>query len=175
MLRLAKNSGCKYLALISAMGASASSIFLYSQTKGKLENDAIELQFDALRIYRPGFIQVKRVEERLTEEIALIVAPVLDFCTAGRMAVKVDVLADALLFDALRFGSADDSSQEAKLLFIGNKDIKSRGLDEEKEREKKEQKEREKKEKKEKKEREEKEKAEESKDTSKEETQDPKA
>ena len=125
MLRLAKNSGCKYLALVSAMGASASSIFLYNQTKGRLENDVIELQFDALRIYRPAMIQVKRKEERLGEEIALIVAPILDFCTLGRMAIKVDALAEALLADALKFGASENLSAEPRLLFIGNKDIKA--------------------------------------------------
>lgn len=126
MISLAKRSGCKYLALVSAMGASSSSIFLYSKTKGQLENDVIELQFDALRIYRPAMIQVKRQEERLGEEIALIIAPILDFCTLGRMAVKVDVLAEAMLLDALRFGSIQETESEhrKKLLFIGNKDIK---------------------------------------------------
>lgn len=126
MIKLAKSSGCKYLALVSAMGASISSIFLYSKTKGKLENDVIELQFDALRIYRPAMIQVKRQEERIGEEIGLIIAPILDFCSLGRMAVKVDVLAEAMLLDALRFGSIQETESEhrKKLLFIGNKDIK---------------------------------------------------
>jgi hypothetical protein len=125
MLRLAKNSGCKYLALVSAAGASASSIFLYSQTKGKLENDAIALQFDALRIYRPAMIQVKRKEERIGEEIALILAPVLDFLSIGRMAVKVEVLAETLMQDALKFGASQNLSAEPRLLFISNKEIKS--------------------------------------------------
>ena len=124
-LRLAKSSGCKYLALVSAAGSSASSIFLYSKTKGQLENDAIDLQFDALRIYRPAMIQVKRKEERLVEEIGLIIAPILDFCSLGRAAVKVDVLADSIVKDALIYGSSDDPETKKHLIFYCNKAIKS--------------------------------------------------
>ncbi len=125
LLTLAKNSGCKYLALISAANASASSIFLYSKTKGILENDTINLQFPALRIYRPALIQVKRQEERLGEEVALILAPLLDLCSFGRAAVEVEVLAEALLLDALKYGTAESIEAEPKLLFISNKQIKA--------------------------------------------------
>jgi uncharacterized protein YbjT (DUF2867 family) len=124
MLRLAKSSGCKYLALVSAAGSSASSIFLYSKTKGMLENDAIDLQFDALRIYRPAMIQVRRKEERLAEEVGLIIAPILDFCSLGRAAVKVDILADSIVKDALIYGASDENPKE-HLIFYSNKDIKS--------------------------------------------------
>lgn len=126
LLRVGRAAGCKYLALVSAAGAAASSIFLYSKTKGQLENDAIALQFEALRIYRPALIQVRRREERLAEEIALILAPILDFCTLGRAAVKVDVLADAIVKDALLYGAAEASVEEnrKKLIFYDNKSIK---------------------------------------------------
>lgn len=114
------------MALVSAAGAAASSIFLYSKTKGQLENDAIALQFDALRIYRPALIQVRRKEERLAEEIALIVAPILDICTLGRAAIKVDVLADSIVKDALVYGSGEATIEEIKkkLIFYDNKSIK---------------------------------------------------
>jgi uncharacterized protein YbjT (DUF2867 family) len=124
LLKLAKEAGCKYLALISASGAAASSIFLYQKTKGKLENDVIELNFDALRIYRPAMIQVKRKEERIWEEIALIVAPIVDICTLGRGAVKVDKLSDSIVKDALIYGSSPDPD-EKRLVFISNKAIKT--------------------------------------------------
>lgn len=125
MLRLAKASGCKYLALVSAAGSSASSIFLYSKTKGQLENGVIDLQFDALRIYRPAMIQVRRKEERLAEEIGLILAPILDFCSLGRAAVKVDVLADSIVKDALIYGASSDTESKKHLIFYDNKSIKS--------------------------------------------------
>ena len=114
------------MALISAAGAAASSIFLYSKTKGQLENDAIALQFDALRIYRPALIQVKRKEERIAEEIGLIIAPILDFCSLGRAAVKVEVLADSIVKDALIYGSGtgDMDENRKKLIFYDNKSIK---------------------------------------------------
>ena len=115
------------MALVSAAGAAASSIFLYSKTKGELENDVIGLQFDALRIYRPAILQVKRKEERIFEEIALIIAPIVDFCTLGRAAVKVDVLADSMVKDALIYGAGagDMDEMKKKLIFYDNKSIKA--------------------------------------------------
>lgn len=127
MLRLAKDSGCKYLALVSAMGASPASPFLYAQTKGRLEASATALNFPALRIYRPGMLQVKRQEERRPlEELALLLAPVLNFCTTGRFAVEADVLAEAMLVDALKFGAAGSAAaaNEPKLSVFSNKQIK---------------------------------------------------
>ena len=126
LLRLAKSSGCKYLALVSAAGSAASSIFLYSKTKGQLENDAIALQFDALRIYRPALIQVKRKDKRLLEDMSSALAPILDFCSLGRAAVKVDVLADSIVKDALIYGSetGDFDEKKKKLVFYDNKSIK---------------------------------------------------
>lgn len=122
---MAKSAGCKYLALVSAAGAAASSIFLYSKTKGQLENDVIALQFDALRVYRPALIQVKRKEERIVEEIFLILAPIVDFCTLGRAAIKVELLADSIVKDALIYGSSDDpETKKKKLIFYDNKSIK---------------------------------------------------
>lgn len=120
-------SGCKYLALLSSAGAAASSIFLYPKTKGQLENDVINLQFDALRIYRPAMIQVKRKEERILEEISLILAPIFDLCSFGRAAIKIDTLANSIVKDALIYGAAPEGDQEARkhLIFYDNKSIKS--------------------------------------------------
>ena len=127
LLRLAKSSGCKYVALLSSAGAAASSIFLYPKTKGQLENDVINLQFEALRIYRPAMIQVKRKEERLLEQIGLLIAPIFDLCSLGRAAVKIDVLADSIVKDALIFGAAPQGDQETRkhLIFYDNKSIKN--------------------------------------------------
>ncbi|KAG5419302.1 FMP52 [Candida metapsilosis] len=50
----AKESGVKTLVLVSAIGANANSPFLYLQTKGKLEDDIIALDFDHTIILRPG-------------------------------------------------------------------------------------------------------------------------
>ena len=125
LLSLAKSSGCKYLALISAAGAAANSIFLYPKTKGLLEDDVIELKFEALRIYRPAMIQVNRKEERIGEEIFLVFAPLLDFCSLGRAAIKIDTLIDSIVKDALIYGSSGNIGAEKRLVFISNKAIKA--------------------------------------------------
>lgn len=112
------------MALISAAGAASSSIFLYSKTKGQLEDDLIALHFDALRIYRPAMIQVRRKESRLLEELALIVAPIVDFCSFGRAAIKIDTLVDAIVKDALIYGTEPQETRK-NLIFYDNKSIKT--------------------------------------------------
>lgn len=115
------------MALVSAAGAASSSIFLYSKTKGQLEDSAIGLQFDALRIYRPAMIQVKRKEERIFEDLALIFAPLVDVLTFGRASIKIDTLVDSIVKDALIYGAAPEGDQETRkhLIFYDNKSIKT--------------------------------------------------
>lgn len=67
-------------------------------------------------------IQVRRKEERIVEEIGLILAPIFDFCSFGRAAIKIEVLADSIVKDALLF--RDDQSTE-KVLFYNNQAIKA--------------------------------------------------
>lgn len=52
--KAAKESGTKTIVLISSVGASASSPFLYMKTKGRLEDDVIALKFPQTIILRPG-------------------------------------------------------------------------------------------------------------------------
>lgn len=118
---MAKSAGCKYLALVSAAGASVGSSFFYSRTKGQLEEDVKALNFEALRIYRPAMIQVFREENRLMEEIGLVLAPVFDFVSGGRAAIKIDVLVDAIVKDAL----LHTGESEPSVILHDNKSIKN--------------------------------------------------
>lgn len=52
--KAAKEGGIKTIVLISSVGASASSPFLYMKTKGRLEDDIIALKFPHTIILRPG-------------------------------------------------------------------------------------------------------------------------
>lgn len=52
--KAAKDAGVKTFVLISSMGASSLSSFLYMKTKGRLEDDVIALKFPRTIILRPG-------------------------------------------------------------------------------------------------------------------------
>ena len=74
-------AGVETFALVSAIGASASSMFFYAKTKGELERDIQRIGFRSLTICRPSMIAGPRNEPRAAEGFALalsrVLAPVL--------------------------------------------------------------------------------------------------
>eukprot|EP00029_Vermamoeba_vermiformis_P009426 TRINITY_DN4691_c0_g1_i1.p1 TRINITY_DN4691_c0_g1~~TRINITY_DN4691_c0_g1_i1.p1 ORF type:complete len:227 (+),score=45.37 TRINITY_DN4691_c0_g1_i1:137-817(+) len=54
--QLAKDNGVKDFHLVSSVGASKSSWFLYPRTKGETEDYITKLEFPTLTIYRPGLL-----------------------------------------------------------------------------------------------------------------------
>ena len=79
--RRVRKSGATRFALISSMGANARSRFLYTRTKGELEDAVSRLGFPSLTVIRPGFLGGDRSEHRPMERIIGIVlriaAPIL--------------------------------------------------------------------------------------------------
>lgn len=65
-----RDAGAARFALTSSVGASARSRFLYTRTKGELEEAIGRLDFPSLTILRPGLIGGDRVEKRPVEMIA---------------------------------------------------------------------------------------------------------
>ena len=76
-----RECGATRFALTSSMGADARSRFLYTRTKGELENAVIRLDFPSLTIVRPGFLGGDRSEHRPMERfvggLLRIAAPIL--------------------------------------------------------------------------------------------------
>ena len=68
--RIAKTHQATSFALVSAMGANASSSFFYNQVKGQTENDVQALGLRSLIIFRPALLVGPRREVRLAEKIA---------------------------------------------------------------------------------------------------------
>jgi uncharacterized protein YbjT (DUF2867 family) len=68
--RIAKAHDARSLTLVSAMSANVSSMFFYSQVKGRTENDVKALGPRSLVIFRPGLLVGPRHEFRLGESIA---------------------------------------------------------------------------------------------------------
>ena len=76
-----RKGGATSFALTSSMGADARSRFLYTRTKGELEDAIGRLGFPSLTILRPGFLGGDRDEHRPTEKVVAallrIASPVL--------------------------------------------------------------------------------------------------
>ena len=68
--KIAKAHDAKALALVSAMGANATSMFFYNQVKGRTENEVRALALRSLIIFRPALLVGPRKEFRLAEVIA---------------------------------------------------------------------------------------------------------
>ncbi|MET3858158.1 uncharacterized protein YbjT (DUF2867 family) [Rhizobium sp. OAE497] len=79
--KAAFDAGIKTYALVSAMGASATSVNFYTRTKGEVERDIQKIGFQSLTICRPSLIGGDRKETRRAERAALalvrLLAPVL--------------------------------------------------------------------------------------------------
>jgi len=79
--RVVHQAGTQNFALVSSIGASVDSAFLYVKVKGELERDVREIGFRSLTILRPGIIEGERDEVRLGENLVLklahFLAPVL--------------------------------------------------------------------------------------------------
>ena len=71
--KLAKEGGCQHYSLCSSQGADKNSWFLYTKTKGEVEEELKELNFDRLDIFRPGALMCDREESRAGERCILAV------------------------------------------------------------------------------------------------------
>jgi uncharacterized protein YbjT (DUF2867 family) len=76
-----REGGAARFALTSSVGADARSRFLYTRTKGELEDAIAKLGFPSLTIVRPGFLDGNRSENRPMERaigaILAALAPIL--------------------------------------------------------------------------------------------------
>jgi len=68
---LARRHGTASFALVSSLGANATSRTFYLRTKGETERDLRALKFPSLTILRPSFIGGARAERRPAEALAL--------------------------------------------------------------------------------------------------------
>jgi uncharacterized protein YbjT (DUF2867 family) len=98
-LRLAKalkENGCRIAAVVSAIGADASSPLLYPRTKGQLEEGMATLGFESLSLLRPSLIAGARVEKRAAETVALVALRLLQPVLRGPLGKMAPVRAEAI-------------------------------------------------------------------------------
>ncbi|MFC6103617.1 NAD-dependent epimerase/dehydratase family protein [Olivibacter domesticus] len=80
---IAIENNCKHFHLVSSIGANKESLFFYTKTKGKLENDISFLPFESINIYRPSLLLGQRREKRSAEDISAKILHVLNPALIG--------------------------------------------------------------------------------------------
>lgn len=96
--RMACQQGCRRLALISAMGASAKSRVFYNRVKGETEAAVKNLPFEACHILRPSLLLGERAEKRTGEKIAQRLMPLFRFLIpANYRAIQASDVANAMI------------------------------------------------------------------------------
>ena len=99
----AKDTGAKNISLISAVGANAQSWNFYLKTKGKVENEIINLGFDSTNIFQPGHLRGNKYRfDIVLADIASIVfdpflyGPLKKFRSISARAVSKQVVKNSL-------------------------------------------------------------------------------
>lgn len=101
--QLAKASGARQFALVSALGADARSNVFYNRVKGELEEALQAIGFESLAVARPSLLQGNRREFRFGERLALKVAGwLLPVLPLQWRPVQADQVAAALVESVLR-------------------------------------------------------------------------
>jgi uncharacterized protein YbjT (DUF2867 family) len=92
-------NGARYLSLVSALGASTSSVFFYSRVKGELEDTLRGMGWPGLCLVRPSVIAGDRQEVRPLERIS---EHLLHFAPRAWRPVPATQIAAAMIATALR-------------------------------------------------------------------------
>ena len=99
--KLANNAEVKNLSLITSMGADSESSNFYLRTKGIIENNISQLDFQSISIHRPGLLIGVRKEMRLAELIGQKIHPAVNLLLLGNLSkfrcIKVEILAKAMI------------------------------------------------------------------------------
>ncbi|KAK8738562.1 hypothetical protein OTU49_003938 [Cherax quadricarinatus] len=124
--RLLREAGCSHFHLVTAANANKNSFFLYSKTKGEVEELVQKLNFPRLSIYRPSLLLCDREESRPLEKVAQIVVRGFDW--RNKISVGTDTVASAMIANTLET-QPSTKSEEAKVEILENTDILRLGID----------------------------------------------
>ncbi len=93
---IAKQNGATTYVLISALGASESSIVFYNRVKGAVQNAIQKISFDSFHILQPSLIIGERNEKRLGEGIAQKLSPLFDTIMVGGLSKYKSITAEQI-------------------------------------------------------------------------------
>ncbi|XP_062583368.1 oxidoreductase HTATIP2-like [Saccostrea cucullata] len=117
---IAKHNGCKHFLHVSSQGSDKNSCLFYTQTKGIVEEELQNLQFEHLSIFRPGFLLCDRQESRFGEKlVACLMSPCI-CCCAKYIGVPTETLAIAMVRRACRPNGQVEIIDNPTIHYIGS-------------------------------------------------------
>lgn len=93
----ARAAGVPHFSVVTAANANADSSLLYPQTKGLVERDLREMNFERLTIMRPALLVGERWESRLVEDLAMHFVPLMEALGPHKWTVRYEEVAAAML------------------------------------------------------------------------------
>lgn len=98
LARWAKGQGARTFAVVSAIGADASSRVFYNRVKGEMEEGLKAMGFPELHIFQPSILTGPRKEKRMGERIGIVVmSAIAPLLPDKYKPMPHDVLAKALI------------------------------------------------------------------------------
>jgi uncharacterized protein YbjT (DUF2867 family) len=101
LARKSAESGARQFAVVSSVGADASTRNFYLRTKGDMEAAISSMPFHAVHIFRPSLLLGNRPQPRPGERIAIALAAPLKFTLVGTLrkyrAIEADTVAAAMI------------------------------------------------------------------------------
>lgn len=111
--RFAKENGVKSIFAVTAVGADLKSAFSYTRTKGEVERDLIQLDFEHTHIFRPSMLMGNRKEERPLEKTLIGIWRLLNPLLVGKADRYRGITGEALAAAIVK--SARNQSDKIKI------------------------------------------------------------
>ncbi|KAJ2721458.1 Oxidoreductase htatip2 [Coemansia sp. Benny D115] len=114
-----KAAGVQHYSICSSTGANKNSWFLYTRTKGEVDDEVMNMGFASASVFRPAMIECEREELRLMEKLAMYVLPAVKLILPKNAGSPSSTIAWSMVFNELKPG------EQPKSRIFGNADILS--------------------------------------------------
>lgn len=109
--RLSKENGIPTFLVVSALGANAESRIFYNKTKGEMERDVLSQEIDHTYILQPSIIEGKRNEQRIGEQIGLVLFKLVQPLFFGKLKKYRSTDADHIAQAMINLANSTSSAQ----------------------------------------------------------------
>lgn len=110
---LGRQQGASAFILMSAIGASSSSLVFYNRVKGELEDDLKALAYPYLSIYQPGLLLGERAEHRKAEALGTKAMPAINGLLQGPLkryrGIEAATIAHAMANEVIQLSGNSES------------------------------------------------------------------
>ena len=121
---LAVENGVNQFILVSSVGADRNSSVFYSQVKGELEDEVMQMDFWATHVLQPSLLLGERKESRPLERVGVMISQRLDNFIGSFLGkyrpVKGEDVASAMLVVAQNLERGNHTYSSDQLVTLGN-------------------------------------------------------